>query len=146
MIDIVLGQYTALNILIANAENESILKENSLTDKDWEEITSKILVVENYPTLNLVHSIYKNIRKTDIFKNQKVYFNLLKKYTKIYTESIPRQVEKLFSKKTTFEEFLDLKEEELKSTSKLVDTINIHQEIKLYFDTPFVDQRVKPLD
>ncbi|RUO95668.1 ribonuclease H-like domain-containing protein, partial [Jimgerdemannia flammicorona] len=208
MVDIALGQCKALDMLIANAEHGSILKENSFTDKDWEEISrdynqlkmffkaSEILIAENYPTLNLVHSIYvrlinklnaqstdqsknmaeklhnywmklpiesslatildphikinsnlyqKNIRKTDIVKNQKAYFNLLKKHAKIYTESIPRQVEILLSKKTAFEEFLDLTEE-LKSTSELVDAINVDQEIKLYFDTPIADQRVKPLD
>ena len=70
MVDVALGQRKALDMLIANAGHGSVLKENSLTDEDWEEIisdhvqlkmffvASQVLVAENYPTLHLVHEIY----------------------------------------------------------------------------------------
>ncbi|RUO95653.1 hypothetical protein BC936DRAFT_143520, partial [Jimgerdemannia flammicorona] len=103
------------------------LKENSLTYKDWEEITSEILVAENYPTLNFLNSQPLDLT-TILDPHIKINFN-------IYQKNIRK------TNITSFEEFLDLIEEELKSTSELVNTINVDQEIKLFFDTPIADQR-----
>ena len=70
IVDVALGQRKALDMLIANAGHGSVLKENSLSDEDWEDIISdhvqlkmffvafQVLVAENYPTLHLVHEIY----------------------------------------------------------------------------------------
>ena len=73
MINVALQMRRALDMLIAASDFKSILKENALTDQDWEdvsneckdlelfELTTRVLSAQKYPTLHRVHETYARL-------------------------------------------------------------------------------------